>query len=400
MLVEASVSRMTGVAARALLRRLLVAAMTAMTLLFSASLTPAQAPCSGDRPLLVFGSNGLQAICPDGTPSIELGVGPAAWSPDGSRIAAFGSDGLGNDLLLAGPVDQHSTQLVALDTKSSRFIWWQPAWAPDGRRIAAMVYSREGFFLAIYDAESGERDGYFPIPRPAVADYPYATAGINKLSWAPGGDKLLLSWGTVIVIDATTGAVEEINDGHAVAEWTPVGDGICYMPYPSGPGPWDLEGLFLHRLGEASPETIMDAEQLGEAGISRATWLVIAILALSPDGQKLALSAGTGSEQADAVRIYQANDRCGDFAHPLASVPTNVVAQMDWSPDAREIVIVEQAIAAAQKFEDVMKGGKPFEFAARVLDPATANRVTLKTYSFRGVEVDVLGLVRLVSWSR
>lgn len=166
------------------------------------------------------------------------------WSPDGSRIALVGDDGLA---------------VVEADGTDFRVLvhaWaGDPTWSPDGSRIAYTTAHDE---VEVVDARSGDRA---LVGRGA---YP---------AWSPDGTRIAAASGPegVVVYDLASGEKRVLEKGgptYANPAWSPSGDTLAYAAFAE-----DGYDVYLVGVKGGSPRRLSE----GWA----ASW--------SPDGTQLAV---------------------------------------------------------------------------------------------------------------
>jgi WD40 repeat protein len=214
------------------------------------------------------------------------GVAAVAWSPDGSRLASAGKDGVakiweargGRTVVLRG----HSRPLHAL------------AWSPDGRRLATA--GSDGT-VRLWNAETGTQEA---VLKGHVGP-------VRAVTWSPDG-ALLASGGADRVVrlwDSSTGTQARSLRASQGAVWSLAWspDGSSLAIASDDPGGRvvrlaDLAGKSLRRL-----DTVLN---------------VLYALAWSPDGKRLAVAElhGVGIWDPKAGKRLQSADTGG--YHPLS----------------------------------------------------------------------------------
>ncbi len=233
-------------------------------------------------------------------------VAGAAWSPDGSRIAA-----VGDNLRIWDA--QHRQLLLKVETFAIAFHW-----SPDGKRIVTINHREEA--AQVWDASSAEL--LFSLGEDSGARLPW-------LDWSPDGAHML-------TLDVLVGTIHvwDARDGHRLAslaedgsryvfgvDWSPDGEHIFYVL--TG----DLSGQIRRWNGKEQdpPLTLFDSDQ----GILDFT--------LSPDGQFLA--AGIEGE----VRILETTEGrwLATLLQPDTGTQQRFSGHVSWSPDGKRIAAAD-----------------------------------------------------------
>jgi WD40 repeat protein len=216
------------------------------------------------------------------------------WSPDSTRLASSGPDGVRV---------WHANTGRALLFLPGHIAFGTARWSPDGARLAA---AGDGV-VRVWDATSGRKLHHLPVP-PGV---------VWTLEWSPDGSHLASagSDGAVRIWDTASGRqVHSLqwNGGATwVASWSPNGR-LLATGGADGVRVWDAE----------TGRTI--ASLMRRCGrIWAADW--------APDGSRLVVAEGTG------VRVFEWAAATPRLLHKLEGHPGGVKAA-SWSPDASRIV--------------------------------------------------------------
>lgn len=233
-------------------------------------------------------------------------IAGAAWSPDGSRIAAAG------DELSVWDVQQQRS-LFAIEAFSTALHW-----SPDGERVVTINHRNEA--AQVRDASSGAL--LFSLGEQSGGQLPL-------VDWSPDGERIVTSdhmAGNIQVWDAAdgqlVGALAEDDSGYLFdTDWSPDGEQLLYAL--TG----DLSGKLKRWSGgeQDPPRTLVDSDQ------------GILDLSLSPDGHFLA--AGIEGE----VRILDAGDGrlLATLWQPDIDARPWFSGHVAWSPEGRRVAAAE-----------------------------------------------------------
>jgi Tol biopolymer transport system component len=148
------------------------------------------------------------------------GVGPVAWSPDGTRLAFSAY----NPYLYVAVAD------VATGVRHDLGYGDNPSWSPDGSELAYFV--SEGVGIVRADG-SGRRLVWAPT-------YGFSSADrLDPPAWSPDGRRLAVSQHDevfegaphddgIVVLDLVTGARIKVREWARHPEWSPAGDALLY----------------------------------------------------------------------------------------------------------------------------------------------------------------------------
>lgn len=246
-----------------------------------------------------------------------------AWSPDGTRIATVGDDGL------AKVWDATSGEQLLRIKLGANLGHVAVGYSPDGSRLAAG--------MGVYDAATGEEVfgvadlflGYSPdgsrigaggawgwaaVIDAATGDellqLPLAPSWMWAMAWSPDSTRIATTWGTSVKVwDAATGDEELTIDGlvrMTDVAWSPDGTRIA--------GGTDLG---LAKIWDAT--TGSDLQIL--PGQTKVAW--------SPDGRRFATVSARGTAD---IWDADSGEELGRF-----TVPSAVVRDVAWSPDGTRI---------------------------------------------------------------
>ena len=207
----------------------------------------------------------------------EQSVNAVTLSPDGSRVAFGGNDGL---LQVWSVVSQKRLLLLSRPNAPIESV----GWSPDGKFLA----SSGGTVLSLWDAQDGTLLGTY------TSGEPHSTS-LFPLAWSPDGSYIAASeyWaGRVYVWRVTDGTHLYTCDGISV-NWSPDGR---YLATSSGPPDSPLRAW----VRDAHTGTLLFTyegfgQSIGGQGANFSN-----VLAWSPDSQRIAMGAG------DTVHIWNA----------------------------------------------------------------------------------------------
>ncbi|MEU8436698.1 AAA family ATPase [Streptomyces sp. NPDC029216] len=281
----------------------------------------------------------------------------AAWSPDGSRLAACSADGRLRiwraDALEEGP-DGGRGEPVVLDVPGE---WPRTvAWSPDGALLACATRDAR---LTVWDSASGRtvaalrQSGAAGGPRGGLAAPAFSPDGRRLVSAGAGGELRL--WDTASFTPA--GALRAPAGTLGSAAWSPDGsriaaagsDGAVWIWPAAGGGPvpagaahadavtalaWSPDGARLAYASADRTVVVRDAAT-GRAVRGLSSMDRIDCLAWSPDGARLA-----AGDRHRNVRIWDLGaDAAGDGESSALWLTGHLdtVHAVSWSPDGRRL---------------------------------------------------------------
>jgi TolB protein len=254
----------------------------------------------------------LGTVAPDGS-DVRLVSGEGAvyqfpaWSPDGSRIAAVGSNG--EQGLLAVLPDQEAAPVVDVYRSASRSPFYL-YWSPDGRQVSFLANDPGGIALHLAPADGSAESRVLATGQPFYWD------------WSQGADQLLIHTGGAG--DAARLAV--IDTGGAT-----VADGLASPGLFQAPG-ISASGRYIAyaEAGDELKVVIMD-----EGGESTAAVPHRGLVAMSwsPAADQLAF---TSPEQAQVSFIGPLRLLDAENGEVRTLVREQVITFF-WSPDGRSI---------------------------------------------------------------
>jgi WD domain, G-beta repeat len=204
-------------------------------------------------------------------------VNSVALSPDGSRVAFGGSNGL----LQVWDV-RH--QKLLFTRRSQTGLIESVGWSPDGKSIA----SSGGKILTIWDARSGVLLTTYTVSGPGVDLFP--------LAWSPDGKSIAASnyWGGRLHVWRVADATLLYTCDGTSASWSPDGR---YLVTGSGP-----DSPLVAWVRDAHTGNLLFTYRGLSQGVASGGANFSDILAWSPDSQRVALGV------ADTVHIWDALD--------------------------------------------------------------------------------------------
>jgi len=347
------------------------------------------------RPILYYGlENGewvTKAVHPDGRSLGTLAKGQlAGWSRRGDRFAYFTKgEATEADLVnVMGPGGQPETIFRARTGESVFAGGWQSIWSPDGERVALLLATAGGepFTLAIVEVETKKVATTFQLQRSVYTrgDGPMNWPPYN-LEWSPDGRKILLAWEQTVILDTQSKAVETVTTKPAMTEWRPGSDGVYYF---------DMFGpvnLWLKKIGRNDAVNVLDRAQLAGWNMVRPILLHAPLVKLSASGSRLAIAAGAGDEGTSTVLVFDVTaTRAGSLGSPAKRLQVDgVVVAMEWGPGEKKLAVLVNS-------RD--------DLTIRVLDLEGGAATTLTKVAQRGTDyfsatdLDVVGLVNMISW--
>jgi WD40-like Beta Propeller Repeat len=260
------------------------------------------------RPLLVVEGDRVLKVSVDSGSTVDLGAGTVArWSPDGSRIAIVGTDGL-------TVIEGNRLTRRVLTAEACQL----GPWSPDSRTLLAAcgaATATPGFELFHVDDGSIQALGSLK----AYKDFGSGT-------WSPDGSRLAIpaNGNSIAMIGSAPGARPEFLLRRApwLVRWSPDGALIAYV---------DGSGINL-----MSPDGTNDRVLVRGVSPCELRW--------SPDGRSLAFSApseGCPADQSAGIRDARVVDVATGAQRPLASpVAGQQILDLAWSADGQRIAIV------------------------------------------------------------
>jgi hypothetical protein len=328
----------------------------------------------------------------------SLEAADAVWAPGGERIAYTHSTGRGRTQLLVRHLDRmwrtEREDTIAVGSSDEGVIPW-PIWSPSGDAIGVLVYEKSDFLSAraefvVVDPARRAIGRRYRLPEGLVSVPMYLSA-VDKLRWAPDGTAVLLSWGAGAILELEPGRVDWISRAPIIGDWAPDGRGVYFFEIrdPDNPRQRGLGEFFYRPRGDGSKRRLADRQSLDKIALKEPRFLVFGRVLLSPSGRQLAVAAGSDGDSS-GIRLYSglSSDDL-DVTKPERTIWVDaVVTALEWSPDERKLaaVLVRRARVSIEQY-DIHRG--------------TWTRVgTLDLAKLPGPAIDLLGLLRVVSWTQ
>jgi WD40 repeat protein len=317
-----------------------------------------------------------KGVYSDGRPFGSSTEGPVPmWSHDGTLFAYVAEKGTA---LRVETMEATGGKTIFTAAAGERMSPW-PAWSPKELRLAVILNESRpsNYSIVVIDATDGKVRSRHSLPdfNPGLPP--------NKFRWSLDGRKILLSWVTTLVIDTETGAIERISHLPIRAEWAPDSQAVYFFNND------DLGDFFTQKLGSTNAVKLTDRAQLEAVGLTSHRWLLPGVLmSLSPQGSWLAIAGGSTRGGVGRIHIYDLRGgKTAALARPSRQFETeDVITALEWAPDENSVAVV--ALAK--------------EVRIRHLDLSTGAWTTLATVPLRlrVPEIDVLGLIRTLSWAQ
>jgi dipeptidyl aminopeptidase/acylaminoacyl peptidase len=284
-------------------------------------------------------------------------VDPAGGWPDQltffpDRVSAAEFAPVGDSLVFSmdsGGDERHQLYLVSSDGADLRPLTEAPqaihiigGWSRDGRRVAFAANRRSAADFDVYVQEALAAD-----PAGAAARLVYQGAGVNNpVAWSPDGRALVVAHvNSLMDCDLYLVGVGEPAGNGALAEASELAGGdrgtetVRHLTphegeaqYSSAAFAADGKGLYL--ISDRGRDTLapayLDLVSLELRYLEDSGWDA-ELLALSPDGRRLAVSTNVDGYSALAIHDLTT----GELARP--SVPEGVILDLKWSPNGERL---------------------------------------------------------------
>jgi dipeptidyl aminopeptidase/acylaminoacyl peptidase len=302
------------------------------------------------KPIMYLDADGISGVFLDGrrlkTRLPYVGTMPTR-SPDGSWFAYVKQEkNIGTRGSAALELMNLEGTVKTLFTTEKGVTLAEPIWSPDGQKIAViMIYEGRNSPFSVAVINVSERQ--------LASSYKFLSAiranSRPKFKWSPDGQKLLLAWNTVNVINALNGAIETVVDYPVLAEWAPDSNGIYYL-VNSTPGSVVVEpgDLYFKPLGSIQALKLVDREQIRKLGLKSPLVQGYDPLMFSPGGTRLAIWGSSIIEEESVakggtcvVHIYELEKKIATFDQPPRTFQSkDLCIALDWGADENSIAAV------------------------------------------------------------
>jgi WD40 repeat protein len=340
----------------------------------------------------------VQASSADGQPQFTLpGVCEGAWSPQGDALAC-------NTRSQIFIIDTAGHYHSLAEAEQGSIYFWTPAWSPDGTRLAissvkfGKTIGENLWSLLILSPSSGETISTIALPRskgdspiPIMGGFPATMFPQDKLAWSPDGRRILVSWGSAILVEVLSGKTTLLSTNPVMADWDSQG-AVWTLEINYAGQERSLNGLF-----EVDPVTLQrhiltSKEQFDAAGLGLG--FGYARLVMSPSRTRLALVVTKDpkdpSRQRDIICIYDiATHVPFDLSKPTLTVESDNVLLLDWSRDEKQL-----ALSHVKQF-----GATP-TITVDVIGLTDGTLTRLSSISLRSMEVvEALAFLKHLAWT-
>lgn len=258
----------------------------------------------------------LGTVSPDGS-DLRLLTGPGvrfqfpAWAPNGSGIAAIGSDEQQASVYVVAEGAQTADETLEPLYQSSDRAPFYLYWSPDSQQVSFLANDRGSIALHLVPADGSEVSRVLARGQPFYWD------------WTSGGDQLLIHTGGV-GDNARLGFIDILGDPVGSEYSTP---GLFQAPGISPSGRFlafaAIEGEEFHVVAQDSQGT--QRTEVPHQGIAAMTW--------SPQADRLAFI----SPQVQAPAFFGPLRMLDAATGEVQTLTNDVVLAFFWSPDGQSI---------------------------------------------------------------
>lgn len=264
--------------------------------------------------------SGAHAVTVTACPSTVNCYGPPAWSPDGQRVAVFGSS-ISNPSNNSIYVFNRMGLLQQTLQPSNPLANGNVLWSGDGKTIAyatdlAASSAPKGtppqYTLVMQNVASGNQTGTIPLPSP--------TGGNAQCSDVPRGGPL----GSYV-----DHAINGSNGVRSTTDWSPDGSHIL-----STGGDCGLQVQVVDHAGSA---TLLPAVSSGNGVLAQ-------MAEFSPDGQHIVATETTPTQ--DDLLVYDGTGGNGKIIYSNSDKPPSFASRLSaptWSGDGKQIFFMRGA---------------------------------------------------------
>ena len=278
-----------------------------------------------------------------------IGAMDATWSPDGKNLAYVSED----QFALAIANDKGEIFLGINSFVHYPIFEWL-SWSPNSQYLAVMVFNwcavgSNIAELVIIDVENKtlERYDYYEFwQSEGTEDGPTKFSKPTQFRWSPDGEKLLISWDYVMVLDVFNDKYEYILKEGVIPDWSSDSQGIYYLqfeePYNRASNS-SVTGMYFLSIGnDSSPELIATENDLKTLlGVSQ-NQKISGIIDQSNDASLLALSISSESSEGEFIsKVFVfdiLSERLGFLNQPEGVYEIDKkIESLQWSVDGDNI---------------------------------------------------------------
>ena len=321
-----------------------------------------------NRILLVNNDGQIETVNPDGNErriltGAEYNFQNPAWSPDGTKIAALGSNNEGSGIFLLEDNEEPSVvNELFFGTELNPFYLY---WSPDGNKISylASQFGRQ-MSLNIVGAQAGEENQTI------------ATGSPFFWNWTADSEQLLIHSGA-LPDDARLALID--NGGND------------QIPKISDPGFFQAPGIspsgrfwaYSQLQNDGNSWLTIDNRQTGNLQTERHAGSLA--LSWSPTADKLAFISGEDDSQSSfwgPLRLIDAETGA------MRVLSSNLVLAFFWSPDGQKIVTISVPYNAAFEGDVEVRNTKLRHFAKNNMGTVKPVQSNAHTFSIAVINVE------------